>query len=501
MHIVEAGMAEVTRDDASQRQRRRKKRMSRELDDHTNESLESPSSVPERVPLQEVVDGEKGGIPLSASNNSGDQEGSSGIHQSTAERRNRTRRPKRRSRLENGDVMYEDELESKTLEMPEKRRYKRPSSGVRHTRRSASAEMIDRGEDTRMGDNDNLSPARRRPRRKKSHGSRDVINGEEYSPEFEGYDGPRDPNRPRPKKHKTKKSQRQQNGTSAEEDNYNADVDGEVDYYRVDKEDIVTADTTEAAPPALPPVAQTLPSQPLDVLFIERRDGHGFTRERKTRLLQMQEERKEPQSTPSNRQMTTAEFAVSVHRAFRSFSLFCHGLLAGLALCQVIFVYSLSNNGEDNVNFLKNYYKLAQPLQSLYYMLFAICTVSVFDRYDMANPRSGFFHGLLTRPSRILSISAYLFALVFSISVANIDDRISLYIEQENLWDDAETASLLDTWRIINLMRVLGAVLGWVLVAVQPTKDYTAQNLYEGELLPGEQRVTKERPANNEPLV
>lgn len=102
MHIVEAGMAEVTRDDASQRQRRRKKRMSRELDDHTNESLESPSSVPERVPLQEVVDGEKGGIPLSASNNSGDQEGSSGIHQSTAERRNRTRRPKRRSRLENG---------------------------------------------------------------------------------------------------------------------------------------------------------------------------------------------------------------------------------------------------------------------------------------------------------------------------------------------------------------------------------------------------------------
>jgi len=39
----------------------------------------------------------------------------------------------------------------------------------------------------------------------------------------------------------------------------------------------------------------------------------------------------------------------------------------------------------------------------------------------------------------------------------------------------AETSSLLETWRIINLMRVLGAVLGWVLVAVQPTKDYTAR--------------------------
>ena len=41
---------------------------------------------------------------------------------------------------------------------------------------------------------------------------------------------------------------------------------------------------------------------------------------------------------------------------------------------------------------------------------------------------------------------------------------------------NGETSSLLDTWRIINLMRVLGAVLGWVLVAaVQPNKDFTAR--------------------------
>ena len=39
----------------------------------------------------------------------------------------------------------------------------------------------------------------------------------------------------------------------------------------MDKEDIVVADTPETAPPALPPTAQTLPSQPLDVVFIERR--------------------------------------------------------------------------------------------------------------------------------------------------------------------------------------------------------------------------------------
>ena len=57
--------------------------------------------------------------------------------------------------------------------MPEKKRYKRPASGVRHARRSASAEMIDR-EDDDVRDGENVSPARRRPRRKKTHGEQIV---------------------------------------------------------------------------------------------------------------------------------------------------------------------------------------------------------------------------------------------------------------------------------------------------------------------------------------
>ena len=68
-----------------------------------------------------------------------------------------------------GDALY-DEMESSTLDMPDKKKYKRPPSGVRQTRRSASAEMIDRDEDEVMADNENMSPARRRPRRKRNQG-------------------------------------------------------------------------------------------------------------------------------------------------------------------------------------------------------------------------------------------------------------------------------------------------------------------------------------------
>ncbi|XP_031558406.1 transmembrane protein 237A-like [Actinia tenebrosa] len=460
-----------------ERQRRRKKRISRDLDDH-NESLESPSSIPERIPLHEMADGEKANASAEGSSSL-----THGGHERTSRSRERSRRPRRKSRTENGDLHDRNELQMHTLDIPDKRRHKRPPmASSRHAPRSASAEVLNRMEDDIDGEN--LSPTRGRNRRRRGHGSKDIIENDDMD-EY-GIDGGvpgENPKRPRPRKHKTKKPSRQQNATSGEEENYNADMDGEVsmvDTFKVDKEDIVAG---EPAPPSNPSLSQTLPSQPLDVVFIQTRDGHGFKSERKTRINQLEEERRTASPMEIEREKTTAEFAVSVHRAFRSFSLFCHGLLAGFALCQCIFVYSLSDHVGGDKIFLEYYCKMAQPIQSIYYMLFALCTVSVFDRYDMANPRSGFFQGLLNRPSRILSISAYLFALVFSISVANIDDRISLYKSPQNLWESEETTSLLETWRIINLMRVLGAIMGWILVALQPTKDYTAQNLYEGNQL------------------
>ena len=74
---------------------------------------------------------------------------------------------------------------------------------------------------------------------------------------------------------------------------------------------------------------------------------------------------------------------LSIKKFSKGLTSFVFLSVSGLALCQVIFVYSLSNNSEGDVVFLENYYKLAQPLQSLYYMLFAICTVSVFDRFAL----------------------------------------------------------------------------------------------------------------------
>ena len=60
-----------------------------------------------------------------------------------------------------------DDAETNTLEVPEKKRHKRPAgSSSRHIRRSASAEMVDK----EPHDGENISPTRRRQRRKRVHG-------------------------------------------------------------------------------------------------------------------------------------------------------------------------------------------------------------------------------------------------------------------------------------------------------------------------------------------
>ena len=52
--------------------------------------------------------------------------------------------------------------------------------------------------------------------------------------------------------------------------------------------------------------------------------------------------------------------------------------LAGLAVGQCIFVYSLTARNDEV--FLENYHKLALPFQSMYYLFLAISMVSILDR-------------------------------------------------------------------------------------------------------------------------
>jgi len=71
-----------------------------------------------------------------------------------------------------GDIYDEEPAQMHTLDIPDKRRHKRPTA--RHAPRSASAEVLHRMEEDEILEGENLSPTRRRSRRRRGHGK--IIN-------------------------------------------------------------------------------------------------------------------------------------------------------------------------------------------------------------------------------------------------------------------------------------------------------------------------------------
>ena len=289
--------------------------------------------------------------------------------------------------------------------------------------------------------------------------------------------------RTRPREHRKKRKPKATNYSSDNEENYQGDEEFS-EVFPVDKEDIVqVSDITRSCTKTsgthmMPP----LPSQQSDVVYIEKKGGQGFVNEHKSKII------KAPERTIQLRddrgeENTTLDFVLKIHLGFRSFSLIVQGLLAGFALSQCMFVYSLAN--QDDKALLKNYQDLALPYQSMYYFLLAICNVSIFDRYiNISSGWSQLFSILIRKPSRALALICYLFALIFSVALAQLDDRISMYKSMPNLWEKNSTKHL-TTWKIINLLRVIGSVLGWIMVALAPNDDLTAATI--------EEKISKEK--------
>lgn len=90
------------------------------------------------------------------------------------------------------------------------------------------------------------------------------------------------------------------------------------------------------------------------------------------------EEAKEKAIVHEEPKNTTIEFALFTQKVIRTFSLFCHGLLAGLAVWHIVMAYVLIDFPLED--FILHYGRLALPVQCIFFILLLICTVSALDR-------------------------------------------------------------------------------------------------------------------------
>ncbi|CAI9726320.1 Hypothetical predicted protein [Octopus vulgaris] len=250
------------------------------------------------------------------------------------------------------------------------------------------------------------------------------------------------------------------------------------------EEDVV--ENKEPADEMVQPVKNAIiTSQPVDKLFIETK--RSFKTEVKSKLTadKTKEKLKLEQYGDGfvTLPQTSLEFAIKTHRMWQTFCLFFHGLTAGIGLWQVVIVYIFEYNHQQE--FVESYKIMALPVQSLFYGLLVICLVSACDRYDISNINKQFMLDAVTLKSGALSVVIYFICIVMHVSVVHIDDKMFLYNMTSLFNNTQEFSEDLATWKIINLLRGVAVILGWLLLSIFPNTDRLVENLSEsvGDIL------------------
>ena len=214
-----------------------------------------------------------------------------------------------------------------------------------------------------------------------------------------------------------------------------------------------------------------LRSQETDIVYIQKRGATGFANEHRDKLLSATTTCERPEHNITM-EKSMLHFVWGIHQQFHRLSLMLHGLLAGVALSQFVFVMVLAGKGDTT--FLSTYHDLALPYHCVYYFLLAITNVSIFERYVTAwQGWRCFFTALLRHPSRAFALIFYMFALILSAGLFQLDNRISMYTHDRSLWE-VNMEDHLALWKVINLLRVVASVLGWVTLCVAPNHNETS---------------------------
>ncbi|XP_054272398.1 uncharacterized protein LOC128992705 [Macrosteles quadrilineatus] len=170
---------------------------------------------------------------------------------------------------------------------------------------------------------------------------------------------------------------------------------------------------------------------------------------------------------------SSLDVAILVQKIFTPLSSICFGLLGGVALLQLILVHHLMGDGsEEEVRFfLQSYSLFAQIAPLLFYVLLAICIVSMLDRVTVEQDPWVF------RPSWIV-VGMYVLTLVANFSCASYDDMLTMYRQNKTIFEDRmKTQEVMSEWQALNTARCLFALLGWLLFSLSSPNDLLLEHL------------------------
>ncbi|XP_067141383.1 transmembrane protein 237-like [Centruroides vittatus] len=174
------------------------------------------------------------------------------------------------------------------------------------------------------------------------------------------------------------------------------------------------------------------------------------------------------------------DVAIKNQKYFCIVGTLCCGLLSGIGLWQCVIPYQSDPPEKDIHNYLNYCKRWTLPFQSLFFSLLVISTIFAFDRYDLFHLRWNTIKKSFVCQNGLVIVIIYPVTLILSLSIIDVDNKISLYEKNSSLWMSMSHQEMVDEvvyWRNVNTARCTGAVLGWIIVAILPKKDYFGEFL------------------------
>ncbi|KAI1732598.1 protein kinase domain-containing protein [Ditylenchus destructor] len=179
--------------------------------------------------------------------------------------------------------------------------------------------------------------------------------------------------------------------------------------------------------------------------------------------------------------------AVTVQNTFHNFSLVIQGFLSGLAVGHALFAFVFV----DPEVLVGAYKWMAVPSQSLFYFCYVVSAVDALDRFEINSSFRKTLKRFLTLQGGSLAVLIWLAGGVCSALMTRSDEYLANWDREQESQpvnsslkpnisiDDYKTETLqnLILWRWLSCARAVFAVLGWLLLALQPSANYLRDHL------------------------
>lgn len=209
------------------------------------------------------------------------------------------------------------------------------------------------------------------------------------------------------------------------------------------------------------------PSGTISTIYQEKVGGFVIARNEMEGL-----QRKKEDLRDSSQVQTPSSHAIFLQSGFRTFSVLCQGLLAGITLAHCLMIFLL----ESNPSSLPGVYPpiVAHVFFALIIFLSTLCLVAAFDRCDLVGVGVFSGHGIKMPWTPALYISSLILSLA-AIRTENTLINFKNYVDE--VISKEKAVDLVEWWRWVCVARTSLAVLAWLAVVPDPHTDALLDSL------------------------